>query len=70
MTHGPKDKKPKVYLDHGKKEGDEMFGSILFNQSQLLADLLEILGLAPGQHLLWNPDPEGEHNEHHQQHKD
>ena len=32
-------------------------------QTQLMADLLEVLGFTPGTRLCWNPDPEGEHNE-------
>jgi hypothetical protein len=38
-------------------------GQLLFEQSQLMADLLEVLGFVPQNRLYWNPDPEGEHNE-------
>lgn len=56
----------KIYLDHGQKEGPpEMqdIGDILFEQTQLMADVLDCLGFTPGKRLLWKPDPEGEHNE-------
>ncbi|MEZ0369137.1 MAG: alpha/beta hydrolase [Candidatus Sericytochromatia bacterium] len=57
----------KIYLDHGQREvlepGKEHFGQILFEQTQLMADLLEVMGFEPGHRLSWNPDPEGEHNE-------
>ena len=42
---------------------DLMLGQILFEQTQLMADLLEVMGFEPGRRLCWNPDPEGEHNE-------
>lgn len=57
----------RIYLDHGQREildaGKEHFGKILFEQTQLMADLLDVLGFKPGERLCWNPDPEGEHNE-------
>lgn len=55
-----------LYLDHGKKEvGPEHkeLGDIMFQQSELLANLMECLGLEAGRTLMWHPDPEGEHNE-------
>lgn len=55
--------KARIYLDHGHKEGHEHFGQLLFEQTRLMADLLEVLGFSPGRRLYWNPDPEGEHNE-------
>ncbi|PKL76259.1 MAG: hypothetical protein CVV27_11215 [Candidatus Melainabacteria bacterium HGW-Melainabacteria-1] len=57
----------KVYLDHGQREvleaGKEHLGQILFEQSQLLADLLEVMGFVRGERLCWQADPLGEHNE-------
>lgn len=57
----------KIYLDHGQKEGPaedpKQLGQILFEQSKLMADLLDVLGFVPGERLLWHADPEGEHNE-------
>lgn len=55
-----------IYLDHGQKEaeaGYEELGDILFQQSQYLAELLEILGFERDKDLKWHADPEGEHNE-------
>jgi predicted alpha/beta superfamily hydrolase len=53
----------KVYIDHGEKEGCECHGNVSFQQTKLMADLLEVLEFKPQQNLLWNPDPEGLHNE-------
>jgi len=53
----------RVYIDHGGKEGCECHGNLGFEQSKLLADLLEVMHFRPGENLLWNPDPEGLHNE-------
>lgn len=53
----------RIYLDHGGKEGCECHGNLGFEQSQLLVDLLEVMNFQPGIHMLWNPDPEGLHNE-------
>lgn len=66
MLHHPREA-ARIYLDHGQREvseaGKEHFGRILFEQTQLMADLLEVLGFDKGSRLLWHPDPEGEHNE-------
>lgn len=68
MQHQPHEA-ARVYLDHGMREvleaGKEHLGQILFEQTQLLADLLEVMGFTPEQRLRWRPDPEGEHNERH-----
>ena len=53
----------RVYLDHGGKEGCECHGNLGFEQSKLMADLLEVMNFTPGRNLFWNPDPEGYHNE-------
>lgn len=57
----------KIYLDHGQKEGPaedpKQLGQILFEQSKLMSDLLDVLGFTPGERLIWLPDPEGQHNE-------
>lgn len=56
----------RIYLDHGQREvleaGKQHLGQILFEQSQLLADLLDVLGFGT-QRLRWLADPEGEHRE-------
>jgi len=56
----------RIYLDHGQKEsppGEEALGQILFEQTEVMSDLLEVLGFRRGETLLWHADPEGEHNE-------
>ncbi len=66
MLHSPHPQS-QVYLDHGQREilepGKEHLGQILFEQSQLMSDLLDVMGLTKGQRLLWHADPQGEHNE-------
>ena len=53
----------RLYLDHGEQEGHEKLGDLLTQQHHLLRDLLDILGLSPGEHLLHVLDPEGTHDE-------
>jgi predicted alpha/beta superfamily hydrolase len=52
-----------LYLDHGEKEGNEQLGDLLTQQHHLLRDLLDILGLTPGERLCHVIDPEGTHDE-------
>lgn len=53
----------RVYLDHGGKEGCECHGNLGFEQSKLMADLLEVMNFKPGENMLWYPDSDGLHNE-------
>lgn len=50
---------PMIYLDCGGKEGDK-HDKLGFDHAAMMFELLKVKGL---QQLMWNPDPEGEHNE-------
>lgn len=56
----------RIYLDHGKKEsepGHEHIGQLLFEQSEVMAEVLNNLGFRRQKRLKWVIDPEGQHNE-------
>lgn len=52
-----------LYLDHGQREGEPPWGPILYQQSEMLSELLQVMGFESEKTLRWVADPEGEHNE-------
>lgn len=53
----------KVYIDHGALEGCECHGYISYEQSRLMAGLLEAKMPYPETQVHWHSDSEGDHNE-------
>lgn len=50
---------PRLYLDCGAKEAN----GIVIEHAEWMAQLLERKGFWKGYHMIWRPDPRGDHNE-------